>query len=134
MDGAGDMDEAVRYWVDLAEYDLGTADAMLRTGRYLYVGFMCHQTVEKDLKAWYQAVRGELPPRTHNLRLLLQATGMEKEVRAEDRRLIAELEPLNVETRYPENRTRLEKALNRTKCEELVRRTAGFHTWIKSKL
>ncbi|WP_025321058.1 HEPN domain-containing protein [Deferrisoma camini] len=128
------MDEAVRYWVDLAEYDLGTADAMLRTGRYLYVGFMCHQTVEKDLKAWYQAARGELPPRTHNLRLLLQAIGAEKEVRAEDRRLIAELEPLNVETRYPENRARLEKALTRRKCDELVRRTAGFHTWIKSKL
>jgi hypothetical protein len=27
---------------------LETADAMLLTGRYLYVGFMCHQTIEKN--------------------------------------------------------------------------------------
>ena len=40
-----------RYWASLAEYDLETAGAMLRTARHLYVGFMCHQAVEKMLKA-----------------------------------------------------------------------------------
>ncbi len=38
------------YWLDAAEYDLQTAKAMLETKRYLYVGFMCHQTIEKALK------------------------------------------------------------------------------------
>jgi len=37
--------------MDLAEYDIETAKAMLQTSRYLYVGFMCHQTIEKALKA-----------------------------------------------------------------------------------
>lgn len=37
------MDEKVAYWLDLAEYDLETAMAMLETKRFLYVGFMCHQ-------------------------------------------------------------------------------------------
>jgi HEPN domain-containing protein len=37
------------YWDDMAEYDLETARAMQSTGRYLYVGFMCHQAVEKKL-------------------------------------------------------------------------------------
>ncbi len=36
------MDPKVRYRTSLAEYDAETAAAMLRTGRYLYVGFMCH--------------------------------------------------------------------------------------------
>lgn len=44
------MEEKVRYWLEIAEYDLETARAMLETGRYLYVGFMCHQVVEKALK------------------------------------------------------------------------------------
>lgn len=44
------MDPKVRYWTALADYDAETAAAMLRTGRYLYVGFMCHQSVEKMLK------------------------------------------------------------------------------------
>ena len=39
------------YWLDGAEYDLQTAKAMLETRRFLYVGFMCHQAVEKALKA-----------------------------------------------------------------------------------
>lgn len=38
------------YWFDLAEYDLVTAKAMLDTKRYLYVGFMCHQSIEKNIK------------------------------------------------------------------------------------
>jgi len=40
------MKEKVRYWVELSDYDFDTAIAMLKTGRYLYVGFMCHQSIE----------------------------------------------------------------------------------------
>jgi len=38
--------ERIEYWLELADYDLETAKVMQQTGRYLYVGFMCHQTVE----------------------------------------------------------------------------------------
>ena len=45
------MNNKSSYWLELADYDLETARAMLQTGRYLYVGFMCHQVIEKALKA-----------------------------------------------------------------------------------
>lgn len=47
--------ERIEYWLDIANYDLETAEAMLQSKRYLYVGFMCHQVVEKSIKAylWY---------------------------------------------------------------------------------
>ena len=45
-------DEQVQYWLDLADYDLDTAEAMHQTGRWLYVAFMCHQVIEKTLKAY----------------------------------------------------------------------------------
>ena len=32
------MDGKVTYWIEMSDYDLETADAMLLTGRYLYVG------------------------------------------------------------------------------------------------
>ena len=32
------LDERVSYWVDLADYDMGTARDMFKAGRYLYVG------------------------------------------------------------------------------------------------
>jgi len=41
--------ERADYWFESAEYDLQTACAMLETRRLLYVGFMCHQAVEKAL-------------------------------------------------------------------------------------
>ncbi len=31
------MNSKTQYWLDLAEYDIETARAMLQTGRYLYV-------------------------------------------------------------------------------------------------
>ena len=40
-------DEQVQYWLDIAQYDLDTAEAMHQTGRWLYVAFMCHQVIEK---------------------------------------------------------------------------------------
>ena len=46
------MNDKVTYWIEMSDYDLETADAMLATDRYLYVGFMCHQTIEKILKAY----------------------------------------------------------------------------------
>lgn len=50
------MTDKVRYWVELSDYDLDTAQAMLETRRYLYVGFMCHQVIEKILKAYWGKV------------------------------------------------------------------------------
>ncbi len=50
------MEDRIQYWIDLADYDLETAKAMRQTQRYLYVGFMCHQAIEKILKAYYVKV------------------------------------------------------------------------------
>ncbi len=44
------VEEKIEYWLDIASYDLKTARAMLRTKRFLYVGFMCHQVIEKVKK------------------------------------------------------------------------------------
>lgn len=43
------------YWKEMADYDLETAEAMFTTGRWLYVGFMCHQVIEKTLKSYWCA-------------------------------------------------------------------------------
>lgn len=43
----GSMNDRVKYWLEMLEYDFDTAKAMFETKRYLYVGFMCHQVIEK---------------------------------------------------------------------------------------
>lgn len=47
------MSTDYEYWLEIVDYDLETAEAMYSTGRWLYVGFMCHQVVEKVLKAYW---------------------------------------------------------------------------------
>ena len=64
--------DKVAYWLDIADYDLETANAMLITRRWLYVGFMCHQVLEKTMKAYWCATKPDDPPYTHNLLNLAQ--------------------------------------------------------------
>ncbi|MGL5563747.1 MAG: HEPN domain-containing protein, partial [Tannerellaceae bacterium] len=68
------MDDKIRYWVEMSNYDLETAEAMLKTGRYLYVGFMCHQSIEKILKAYWTAHVDGTPLKIHSLSRLIEKT------------------------------------------------------------
>lgn len=61
------MNEKVAYWVEMSDYDFDTANAMLLTKRYLYVGFMCHQAIEKILKAYWSHALEEPPLKIHGL-------------------------------------------------------------------
>lgn len=64
--------DKVKYWLDIADYDMGTAEAMLAAGRWLYVGFMCHQVIEKTLKAYWNSKRDDDPPYIHNHKRLAE--------------------------------------------------------------
>ena len=91
--------EKVAYWLEIAEYDLETAKAMLDTKRYLYVGFMCHQAIEKILKAVYVAkFPSETPPYTHNLIKLARLSGIFDLLVPEQIFFVNKLEPLNIES------------------------------------
>lgn len=127
------MDEKVKYWIDLAEYDLETAKAMFDTKRYLYVGFMCHQTIEKGLKAVI-AETGEFPPKVHNL-IELSKKALLYDVFSENQKdFIMELNPLNIESRYPSYVGKINAILTETKCIEIVFKTRELLKWIETKL
>lgn len=67
----------IQYWTELAEYDLRVAQSLREKGHYLYVGFMCHQSVEKMLKALYVKQHNEAPPFIHKLDRLIDMAGLE---------------------------------------------------------
>jgi len=107
---------------------------MLKGKRYLYVGFMCHQTIEKILKGYYTHKCNEIPPFTHNLAFLCRKSGLDSLLDGEQLRFIDELEPLNIEARYPEYKDRMLKQLSGEKCNELIRKTENLQQWIRQKL
>lgn len=127
------MNDKVKYWLDTAQYDLETAQAMLDTGRYLYVGFTCHLTTEKALKAAI-ANLDKFPPKIHNLTELAKMSELWKDMGEEQRQLLRELNPLNIAGRYPSYKSKIEGLLTKTYCQQLIIRTKEMFSWIEGKL
>lgn len=124
----------IEYWTDLAKYDLETAEAMHRSERYLYVGFMCHQAIEKILKAYYVKTKTDNPPYTHNLTFLAEKSGIYDIMTEEQKDFLDLLEPLNIEARYPTVKDKLFRLLTDEKCIDLIKTTENELTWIIKKL
>ncbi len=128
------QNEKVNYWCDLAEYDLETAIAMLDSKRFLYVGFMCHQVIEKMLKAFYSAKQDDVAPYTHNLKHLANKTGLYDLMDDAQKDIIDLLLPLNIEARYPTYKEQLLNSLSNVKCIEIINQTKLLKLWIEQQL
>lgn len=130
------MSESVKYWLNIADYDMETARAMLKTGRYLYVGFMCHQAIEKSLKAVISrdCAEGEIPPKIHHLLKLADRAGLYNEMSAEQQGFIKELNPMNIEARYSEYKDEIAAGLSNDVCTKMLAGTEELLCWIKGRL
>lgn len=126
------MDKDVKYWVDLSSYDLRTASAMLKTGRYLYVLFMCQQAVEKLLKGLVVKRTRAFPPKTHDLERL--ATLCSLALTPAQAELLRGLTAYYIETRYPENTRKIARETGKEKSRNYLRQTREIMTWLRQEL
>ena len=101
----------VKSWLDASSYDLDTAKALLKSRRYLYVLFMCQQSLEKLLKAAITARAGEFPPRIHNLVRLGELTDLK--ISEEEKNLLERLSLYYLQSRYPPDIQALGKKVTR---------------------
>ena len=122
------------YWLDIADYDLDTAEAMYQTGRWLYVAFMCHQVIEKTLKAYWCGTREDDPPYTHNHKRLASGCDLYEQFDEEQRDFIETITNYNIEARYPEDKEALSRTLTEQVCRNLIDKTQQLQQWIKDKL
>jgi len=131
---AEQVSRQVEYWLELAEYDMATARTMLVGGHLLYVGFMCHQVVEKALKGVYTARCQTVPPKIHALVRLALLSSLYNEMTENQRELMLALQPMNIESRYPAEKAKLLAALTKSGCADLISETEEMLQWIKQKL
>lgn len=123
------------YWFDMSDYDMETAKAMLMTKRYLYVGFMCHQVIEKALKGFIVKSDSSKPiPYIHNLTKLSKQSGLYVEMAEHYKDMLDILDPLNIESSYPSAKEKLVASLTPERCEEILKGTEDLYKWIKLKL
>ena len=97
---------------------------------------MCHQTIEKALKAVISrdCEEGELPPKIHNLLKLAERANLFELMSDIQQSLIFELNPLNIEARYPEYKKHIEAGLTKESSETLLKGTEELLCWIKEQL
>ncbi|MDP2682245.1 MAG: HEPN domain-containing protein [Deltaproteobacteria bacterium] len=128
----GPGNKTVQYWIALSEYDLQVAESLLEKGHYLYVGFLCHQSVEKMLKAVYVYKHKAVPPYIHKLDKLIELIGLENSLPEEKIDLIDELTPLNIQARYPAYKEAIYKLIDKEKARDIFARTGEFIAWLKA--
>ena len=128
------MNDKSEYWIEIAEYDIETAKAMLVSKRFLYVGFMCHQAIEKTIKAYWSSKNNDDPPFTHNLKSLAERCNLLPLLSEEQLDFIEDILPMNIEARYPKHKEMLFKLLTPKKCKEIINQTESLCQWIKQGL
>ena len=124
----------MKYWSELSDYDIKTAEAMLKSKRYLYVGFMAHQAIEKILKAYFVNVTDETAPFSHSLSFLAKRSDIYKNFSEEQKDFIDLLEPMNIEARYPTHKKQLMESLTGKRCTEILNKAQELQKWIMKKL
>ena len=128
------MLDKVEYWLELCEDDLKAAKAMFKSENFLWMGFICHIIAEKALKAVVQSVTGETPPKIHKLKKLAVIANIFDNLSEEQLSLLDKLDPLQMETRYPEYKSNISKYLSNEYCKNLLKETEDFLCWIKKEL
>jgi HEPN domain-containing protein len=122
------------YWLELCDDDLKAAKAMLESQNLLWMGFLCHLIAEKALKAVIASQINDVPPKIHNLTTLAKRCGIDVDLSEESLNLLEQLNPLQIEARYPEHKEKLAATLTLAKCQKIYGDTEEFLCWIKQRL
>ncbi|MBI2434355.1 MAG: HEPN domain-containing protein [Candidatus Hydrogenedentes bacterium] len=126
------MAESPREWFIQAEYDLDTARAMFDSGRNVYAVYMCHLSMEKALKGLYQEKYEKIPPKTHDLRYLLEKIGLRPSETQE--KFLIRLNSAGVTTRYPEELSKLFKIYPEDIVRDYLASTKELVAWAAQQL
>jgi len=125
------MRKDTKNFIKSSEYDLNTAQFMIDTGRYIYVIFMCHLSLEKLLKAIVAEITKNIPPKSHNLIYLIKLSDIELPKKFID--FIAKINNASIVTRYPEDFSRVLDAYPENVAREYLSATKELHQWLKQK-
>ena len=125
--------EKVQYWIDIAEEDWKVAEDLHKTKHWLYVAFMCHQVMEKMLKAYWTVLHDDNPPYIHGLIKLLDGCGLLDQMSENQLEFVDYMTPMNIEARYPEYKQNVSAHLNEQSCLQILAQTKQFKEWIRQK-
>jgi HEPN domain-containing protein len=95
---------------------------------------MCHPSIEKILKAYYVKVLGETPPYIHDLIKLAEKSGLANYLSKEYNDFLEELNPLNIEARYPKYKDEIYEMVKGDNAKVIMDKSKELREWINGKL
>ena len=126
--------EIVEFWANKAKEELVSAQIMLDAGRYLYMGFMCQQSIEKAMKAYFIFLYDEIHPQTHSLNALAKKTKLDEKMQDSQKETLKKLDPLYINTRYEDYKNDVSSLLTAEYCKVLFKETEDLCLWIMELL
>ena len=125
--------DKVKYWLDLATEDIDVARLLLKNGKLLHFGFMCHLVIEKALKAIIASSDADVP-KTHDLVKLAKLGNVYSNMSDTQKDFLEVLLPLNIEARYPSHKQSILGTLTKATCADTLKETEELLAWIEQQL
>ena len=125
-------EEKYEYWLDIAQYDLETANTMLSGGRWLYVVFMCQQAVEKLVKGLYTLYVDDNIPRIHSIKTIIERfeDKLPVAISEEKLNLFDTLSAYYLNNRYPDFISKLSLQIKEEEASEILSQTKDVFSWL----
>ena len=127
-------EERATKWLGIVAEDLSVAEDLYKTKHWLYVAFMCHQVVEKVLKAYWCVCRDDDPPFIHDHKRIAEGCGLYTKMSEDQKNLLALIRDMNIEARYQETKDAMARTLNSEITAEILEQTKQLYEWILQKI
>ena len=121
-------------WLDIVAEDLSVAELLFNNGHWLYTGFMCHQVIEKTLKAYWCVCRDDDPPYLHDHGKIAKGCGLYTMMSEEQKDFLEGIKQMNIEARYQESKDAVARTLDRETTAMILETTNQLYSWILEKL
>jgi HEPN domain-containing protein len=127
-----ELSEKYEYWLNHAKYDMETAEAMLNSGRWFYVVFMCQQAIEKLVKGLYTLYVDDNVPKAHNIKTLLDRFDdkLKEPVKHEYYQLFDSLTANYLGNRYPDFMNDAINSVDKDTAAHIIQKTKEAFTWL----
>ena len=116
-------------WLEIAYTDIEVAQLCYQNSYYLYMAFLCQQSIEKAIKAVIES--SNVPPKPiHNLELLAREANIWDMLDEKQKDFLLRLRNFAVAARYPRYKEKMNKSLSRTTAQKILSGSKEMLLWL----
>jgi HEPN domain-containing protein len=125
-------EEKFEHWLDVAQYDLRTAEVLLNNGIWIYAVFMCQQAVEKLVKGLYILYLDDNVPKIHSIETIIEffEDNLPVKVPPETLDFFETLSSCYLNNRYPEYKDKMGVKIKEPEAKALFSQTKEVFAWL----